>query len=137
MKRFFKVIVSAVLALCMLQGTVWAAAPEEGAQPNMSILESGKIVIHSGAEFGDDFVEVSVTTSALTIVEKLYHYITVYKNGELIMDNELFVKYNTGLMNTSIDFDAKDGDIFKVVVKHCAKDGSIVESKTTSAIGDY
>lgn len=139
MKKVFKVVLAMVLALSLLPGvSAWAAAPPDtGVKPNMTILESGEAAIYSGAEYGENYVEVSVTTSALTVVEKLYHIITVYRNGEMVMDHKEFAEYKTDIFNTSIRFYAEKGDIFKVVIEHGAKDGSVKESKPMTVFGDY
>lgn len=132
MNRKFKTIVSLALALCMLSGFM-AASADAGIAPCMTNLESGQVSIYSE----DGYVTVSVITTSIEPVEKLYHTITVSRNGEVLMNAKTYSKKNTAYICTEIDFDAEDGDIFKVVVDHSAKDGSVVETKRTTTYGDY
>ena len=135
MNKSFKSVLAVVLVVCILSSTpIFAAAPVEGAKPDMSILAGGEVIINPH----DGYVSVSVITTALDKVDKVYHKITVNKNNGInLMYKKEYSKSNAGELRTALEFAAKDGDIFEVIVEHCAKDGSIVESKTTTTYGDY
>ena len=135
MNKSFKSVLAVVLVVCLLSSTpIFAAAPVEGAKPDMSILAGGEVITYSG----DGQISIYVSTKALTTVDKVYHKITVNKNdGINLMYKKEYAAYDTMLVSTYLDFSAKEGDIFEVIVDHYAKDGSLVESKTTTTYGSY
>ena len=133
MNKSFKSVLAVVLAVCLLSSTpIFAAAPVDGAKPDMSILAGGEVTTYSG----DGEIRIYVSTTALGSVEKVYHKITVNKNdGINLMYKKEYSASNTMRITTPLNFTAKEGDIFEVIVEHYAKDGSIVESKTTTTYG--
>ena len=135
MNKIFKSVLAVVLVVCLLSSTpIFAAAPVEGATPNMTILAGGEVGIYSE----DGYVSIYVSTTALSMVDKVYHKITVNKNNGInLMYKKEYAAYDTGQVSTYLTFNAKEGDIFEVIVDHYAKDGSLVESKTTTTYGGY
>lgn len=134
MNKILKSVLAVVLVMCMLPGaTIIAAAPVEGAHPDMSILAGGKVVFYRG----DSGIEITVTTTALGTVDKVYHKITVNKNNVNLMYKKEYSKSNAAEIDTDLSFNAKNGDIFEVIVDHYAKDGSLIETKTTTSYRDY
>lgn len=135
MNKIFKSVLAVVLVACILSSTpIFAAAPVEGAKPDMTLLAGGKVAFYPDG----DYMRIYVTTTALDTVDKLYHKITVNKNdGINLMYKKEYSKSNTGQIETDLEFKAKEGDIFEVIVEHYAKDGSLVESKTTTSYGSY
>ena len=134
MNKIFRSLLEVVLVMCLLPSVpIFAQAPDEGVQPQMTILAGGSVDIYNC----DGFVEIAITTKALKKVEKVYHKITVYKNDVLQMKNIEYSASNKMVIDTVLTFNAKDGDIFEVIVDHYAKDGSITETKQTTTFGDY
>lgn len=135
MNKSFKSVLAVVLVVCLLSSTpIFAAAPVEGAKPDMSILAGGEVSIYAE----DGYVSIYVTTTALDMVDKVYHKITVNKNNGInLMYKKEYAAYDAGHVTTYLTFNAKDGDIFEVIVDHYAKDGSLIESKTTTTYGMY
>ena len=135
MNKIFKSVLAVVLVVCILSSTpIFAAAPVEGAKPDMTLLAGGKVVFYPDG----DYITIYVSTIALATVDKVYHKITVNKNdGINLMYKKEYVEYDTTQIDTGITFKAKEGDIFEVIVEHYAKDGSLVESKTTTSYGSY
>lgn len=76
-------------------------------------------------------VSISVKTYAFERVSSIYHDVTIYKNGKLYSSKRYSDKNKLYLL-TTIDVPAKTGDLFEVETTHYTKEGSIVESMTTS-----
>ena len=135
MTKIFKSVLAVVLVVCLLSSTpIFAAAPVEGAKPDMTILAGGDVGVYAR----NGRVYIDVTTKALGSVEKVYHKITVNKNNGInLMYKKEYADYDTMRVSTYLDYAAKEGDIFEVIVEHYAKDGSVVESKTTTTYGSY
>lgn len=128
MNKKIKTLLSVMLAMCLLLGfTASAATAPPPISPNLTNLESGSLDVYTES---DSITVVAITTS-INSVDSVYHTITVKKNGTQIYSKK-FTEYNTCLVATTLEFDAKEGDYFDIEVKHSAKEGNLVETKKST-----
>ena len=76
-------------------------------------------------------VSVNVTTSAFEYIDKIYHDVTIYKNGSLY-SSQRYSNTNCQSYTSLIKVPAVSGDYFEVYVDHYTSHNGIVESDSQS-----
>lgn len=128
-----KKLLKTLLMLCIIcslavSGTVFAAAnnteiAEAEAAPRTMYYYSGGL----GFADRDGYVLVSVSTSAFTYIDKIYHDVTIYKNGSLYL-SQRYSDTECQSLSTNIKVPAVSGDVLTVYVDHYTSHNGIVES---------
>ena len=139
MNKVFKSILAVVLAICMVPCvSAFADNPTDDAsnyeiQPYLVNLESGKVDVYQE----DGYMSFYVTTTSIDVVDEIYHTVTLLKNGKAVVSNKKYSLKNDCYILTVIDIDAEEGDVFKITVDHSAKDGSLVETRSSTKYAVY
>ena len=135
MKKLLKTLLLVCIAFSIaMSGTVLANdafAYDASGMRTMYYL-SGSISFHDGS----NYVGVIVETCAFDYIDKIYHDVTIYKNGAWYL-SQRYSDTNTESLSTTIRVPANDGDVIEVYVDHYTQHGSIVESGNNSKIYVY
>lgn len=128
-----KKLLKTLLMLCIIcslavSGTVFAAAnnteiAEAEATPRTMYYLSGSL----GFGDGDGYIRVAVSTSAFEYIDKIYHDVTIYKNGSLYL-SQRYSDTECQTLSTNIRVPAVKGDTIEVYVDHYTSHNGIVES---------
>ena len=76
-------------------------------------------------------VSVNVTTSAFEYIDKIYHDVTIYKNGSLY-SSQRYSNTNCQSYTSLIKVPAVSGDYFEVYVDHYTSHDGVTESDSQS-----
>lgn len=135
MKKFLKALILVCIAFSIaMSGTVFADGVTTYDASGMRTMYyySGGIGFHDGS----NYIGVIVSTNAFDYIDKIYHDVTIYKNGSWYM-SQRYSDTNCESLSTTIRVPAVSGDYVEVFVDHYTKHGSIVESDSNSATHVY
>ena len=123
MKKMARGFLCGALAVSLLGGATCFAAEAQTAEPaavaasqdsvNTINFYAGSINFNSQP----GYMNVYVTTEAFTNANKIWHDITIYRNGVWVM-SQTYTDWNTYFLETSIDVPAQNGDRIEVYVDH-------------------
>lgn len=129
-KNIVKRIFIVILALTLLTSfSVNAASVPNPAHTDGVQTINTKYMLSASVNFQDlsNQQKITIETSAFVSIDKIYHEVTVYKNGELITD-QTYEDYNTADLKTNLYYSAQSGDSFAVYVNHYTLQGGYLES---------
>ena len=132
MKKLLKTMLAlAVICCIVVSGTVFADVNEntaaEAAEPRTMYYHSGSL--NFARETGR--VSINVTTSACEYIDKIYHDVTIYKNGSWY-SSERYSNTNCQSYTSPIKVPAVSGDYFEVYVDHYTSHDGVTESDSQS-----
>lgn len=131
MKKLLKtMLILGVVCSMAVSGTVLADSRiggDEIVSPYSMYYYSGSL----GFSNGSNYVGVIVSTSAFTYVDKIYHDVTIYKNGSLY-SSKRYSNTNCQTYTNQINVPAVSGDIITVYVTHYTSHNGVTESGNTS-----
>ena len=126
MKILLKTLLILGIICCLsVSGTILAAPIDSGetASPYSMYYLSGSL----GFSRGSNSVAVIVSTDAFTYIDKIYHDVTIYKNGSLF-SSKRYSDTDCQTLDTQINVPAVSGDIIVVNVDHYTYHNGITES---------
>lgn len=123
MKKMARGILCGALAASLLCGATCFAAEAQIADPaavpaaqdsvNTINFYAGNInFFHENG-----YITVNVSTEAFTWANKIWHDVTIYRNGVWVM-SQTYTDWNTYFLETFIDVPAQNGDRIEVYVDH-------------------
>ena len=114
-----------------VSGTVFADADLGLAGENPTTRSMYYLSGSLGFADGSNYVGVVVSTSAFTIVDKIYHDVTIYKNGTLY-SSQRYSDTRCQTYTNQINVPAVRGDVITVYVDHYTYHNGITESGNNS-----
>ena len=123
-------LILGVVCSLAVSGTVLADSKmggDEIAVPYSMYYYSGSLTFTNGS----NYVGVVVSTSAFTYVDKIYHDVTIYKNGSLY-SSQRYSRANCQTYTNQINVPVVSGDIVTVYVDHYTSHNGVIESGNTS-----
>lgn len=131
MKKILKtLLIFGIICSLAVSGTAFAdakAGVDETAAPYSMYYLSGSL----GFSEGSNHVSVLVSTSAFTYVDKIYHDVTIYKNG-ILYSSQRYSDTECQSFSTQINVPVVSGDIVTVYVDHYTSHNGITESGNTA-----
>lgn len=131
MKKLLKtLLIFGIICSLAVSGTAFADAKvigDESAAPYSMYYLSGSLTFTNGS----NYVGVVVSTSAFTYVDKIYHDVTIYKNGSLY-SSQRYSRANCQTYTNQINVPVVSGDIVTVYVDHYTSHNGVIESGNTS-----
>ena len=131
MKKLLKTMLILGVVCCMaVSGTVFADSKiggDETAAPYSMYYYSGSLTFTNGS----NYVGVVVSTSAFTVADKIYHDVTIYKNGSLY-SSQRYSNTRCQTYTHQINVPASRGDVITVYVTHYTSHNGVTESGTNS-----
>ena len=131
MKKLLKtLLIFGIICSLAVSGTVFAdtkAGGGESISPYSMYYLSGSLTLTTGS----NYVGVVVSTSAFTIVDKIYHDVTIYKNGTLY-SSQRYSDTRCQTYTNQINVPAVRGDVITVYVDHYTYHNGITESGNNS-----
>lgn len=131
MKKLLKTMLALAVICCIaVSGTVFADvndnyAEESSARTMYYLSGSLNFTRQTGK------VSVNVTTSAFEYIDKIYHDVTIYKNGSLY-SSQRYSNTNCQSYTSLIKVPAVSGDYFEVYVDHYTSHDGVTESDSQS-----
>lgn len=132
MKKLLKTMLALAVICCIaVSGTVFADVNEniaaEAAEPRTMYYHSGSLNFSEGSTY----LSVTVTTNAFEYIDKIYHDVTIYKNGSWY-SSERYSDTDCQSYSTTIRVPAVAGDYFEVYVDHYTSHDGITEGDSQS-----
>ena len=131
MKKILKtLLIFGVICSLAVSGTVFADAKaigDEYVAPYSMYYYSGSLTFTNGS----NYVGVVVSTSAFTYVDKIYHDVTIYKNGSEY-SSKRYSDTDCQTFTNQINVPVVTGDIVTVYVDHYTYHNGVTESGNTS-----
>ena len=128
MKKTLKTL----LMLCIIcslavSGTLFVNADDIGAESNATPRTMYYYAGSLGFAEGDGYGTVSVSTTAFTYIDRIYHNVTIYRNGSLF-SSRTYSDTDCQKLTTNIKVPVNRGDVLTVYVDHYTSHNNIVES---------
>ena len=132
MKKLLKtLLIFGIICSLAISGTVFADAElglaGENATTRSMYYLSGSLTFSNGS----NYVAVIVTTSAFTYVDKIYHDVTIYKNGSLY-SSKRYSDTECQTFGNQINVPVVTGDVVTVYVDHYTSHNGVTESGNSS-----
>lgn len=132
MKKLLKTMLILGVVCCLaVSGTAFADANLGHAGDNAATRSMYYLSGSLGFSNGSNYVGVIVSTSAFTYVDKIYHDVTIYKNGSLY-SSKRYSSTNCQTYTNQINVPAVSGDVITVYVTHYTSHNGVTESGNTS-----
>ena len=118
-------MVFGIICSIAVSGTVFADTntDDNTVTPYSMYYLSGSL----GFSAGNNSVAVIVSTSAFTVADKIYHDVTIYKNG-ILYSSKIYSDTKCQTLSTQIDVPVTSGDVVVVYVDHYTYHNGVTES---------
>lgn len=131
MKKLLKtLLILGIICSMAVSCTAFADAKvggDESVAPYSMYYYSGSLTFTNGS----NYVGVIVSTSAFTVADKIYHDVTIYKNG-VLYSSQRYSDTKCQTYTNQINVPAVRGDVITVYVDHYTYHNGVTESGTNS-----